>query len=124
MFNHRFGSALSLALVAAVASGCAYKSSYRQTNFDVEPAPVETKDVKVVKSKDDLVRGFTELGNYRGRAPTVKEAMDVAKNQCGREGAELYVLHVEPYESSGAWNVDGVCAVFAAEAPSSETPSE
>ncbi len=111
----RIGSAISLALIASMGlAGCAYKSSYRQTNFDVQTQAVPSAEVKVVKSKDDLVSAYTELGIYRGRAPTVKEAMDVAKNQCGREGAELYVLNVEPYESGGTWNVDGVCAVFAA----------
>ncbi len=105
---------LTLALVASSSLvGCAYKSSYRQTNFDTQTQPVPAGEVRVVKSKDDLSNAYTELGIYRGRAPTVKEAMDVAKNQCGREGAELYVLNVEPYESGGTWNVDGVCAVFA-----------
>ena len=109
-------SVLTLALVASSSlAGCAYKSSYRQTNFDVKTKPVPEKKVKVVKSKDDLTSNYTEIGIYRGRAPTVKEAMDVAKNQCGREGAELYILNVEPYESGGVWNIDGVCAVFAAD---------
>ena len=116
MFKSRsrsLASVLTLALVASSSlAGCAYKSNYRQTNFDVQTQPVPQAKVKVVKSKDDLVTPYTEIGLYRGRAPTVKEAMDVAKNQCGREGAELYVLNVEPYESGGVWNVDGVCAVF------------
>jgi hypothetical protein len=112
----RIASVLTLALAAsAVLGGCAYKSSYRQTNFDVQTQPVPQDKVKVVKSKDNLNSAYTEIGLYRGRAPTVKEAMDVAKNQCGREGAELYILNVEPYESGGSWQVDGVCAVFAAE---------
>ena len=110
----RLASVLTLALVASSSlAGCAYKSSYRQTNFDVTPQPVPQAKVKVVKSKDDLTSAWTELGLYRGRAPSVKEAMDVAKNQCGREGADLYILNVEPYESGGVWNVDGICAVFA-----------
>lgn len=105
-------------------AGCAYKSSYRQTNFDTETQAVPAAEVKVVKSKDDLVSAYTELGIYRGRAPTVKEAMDVAKNQCGREGGELYVLNVEPYESGGTWNIDGVCAVFAAADASDDAATE
>ena len=116
----RLASVLTLALVASSSLlGCAYKSSYRQTNFDVQTQPVPQAEVKVVKSKDDLTSAYTEIGTYVGRAPTVKEAIDVAKNQCGREGAELYVLNVEPYESAGAWKVDGACAVFTA-APAAE----
>lgn len=110
-----FTSGLILALAASTSlAGCAYKSSYRQTNFDLQTQPVPQEQVKVVKSPDDLQSEYTEIGLYRGRAPTAKEALDVAKNQCGREGAELYVLNVEPYESGGVWNVDGVCAVFTA----------
>ncbi len=113
---------LTLALVASsTLVGCAYKSSYRQTNFDLQPQAVPTAKVKVVKSKDNLTNAYTELGIYRGRAPTVKEAMDVAKNQCGREGGELYILNVEPYESGGTWNIDGVCAVFATAAASDDS---
>ncbi len=116
----RLASVLTLAFVASSSLvGCAYKSSYRQTNFDVQTQPVPQAEVKVVKSKDDLTSPYTEIGTYVGRAPTVKEAMDVAKNQCGREGAELYVLNVEPYESAGAWKVGGACAVFVA-APASD----
>ena len=108
-------SVLTLALVASSSlAGCAYKSSYRQTNFDVQTQPVPQDKVKVVKQGEDLTSNYTEIGLYRGRAPTVREAMDVAKNQCGREGAELYILNVEPYESGGVWHIDGVCAVFAA----------
>ena len=115
----RIASVLTLALVASSSLvGCAYKSSYRQTNFDVKTQPVPQDKVKVVKSKDDLSSAYTEIGNYAGKAPTVKEAIDVAKNQCGREGAELFILNVEPFESGGAWKVDGVCAVFAGETAS------
>ena len=77
----RLASVLTLALVASSSlAGCAYKSSYRQTNFDVTTQPVPQDKVKVVKSKDDLTSAWTEIGLYRGRAPSVKEAMDVAKN--------------------------------------------
>ncbi len=111
----RLASVLTLALVASSSLvGCAYNSSYRQTNFDVKTQPVAQSKVKVVKSKDDLSRAYTEIGTYVGKAPTAKEAIDVAKNQCGREGAELFILNVEPYESAGSWKVDGACAVFAA----------
>ena len=123
--SSRIRSALTLALIASMGlAGCAYKSSYRQTNFDTQTKPVPPKKVKVVKGKDNLVSGFTELGIYRGRAPTVQEAMDTAKNQCGNEGGELYILNVEPYESGGSWNVDGVCAVFAAADTAAETETE
>ena len=52
---------------------------------------------------------WVELGIYRGKAPTVKEAMTTAKSECGKHGANLYVLNVEPFQDGGGWKVDGVC---------------
>lgn len=100
--------ALGLALALTSLSGCAYKSSYRQSNFKHNGAKVPAKQVRVVKSQDDLVSKWTELGTYRGRAPTLQEAMDTAKTYCGGEGGNLFVLDTEPYEGSG-WNVSGIC---------------
>jgi hypothetical protein len=103
-------SALLIALTLGL-TGCAgaYKSYWKQTNFKQTPAPVPAKQVKVVKSRDDLSSEWVELGIYRGKAPTVKEAMDTAKVQCGQHGANLYVLNVEPFAAEGGWKVDGVC---------------
>jgi hypothetical protein len=89
--------------------GCAYKSYWKQTNFKETPAPVAAQDVKVVKARGDLASEFTELGFYRGKAPTVAEAMDTAKNECGRHGANLYVLDNPPVAHGSGFQVEGVC---------------
>ena len=105
-----------LALAMLVVSGCAtaYSSLYKETNHQLHPTPVPAKNVKVVKSRDDLSSAFTELGVYRGHAPTVKEAMDEAKLQCGNAGANLYILNTPPFQSESSWKVDGICAQLAA----------
>jgi hypothetical protein len=105
-------SAVCLALTAALGlSACAsaYKSYWKQTNFKQAPAPVAPNDVKVVKSRDNLTSSWVELGIYRGKAPTVNEAMDTAKQECGAHGANVYVLNTEPFAAGGGYKVDGVC---------------
>jgi hypothetical protein len=111
----RLLSSSCLALVVLVSSGCAsaYSSLYKETNHNLHPKPVAANKVNVVKSRDDLSSAWTELGVYRGHAPTVKEAMDAAKQQCGNAGANYYILNTEPFQSEGSWKVDGVCAVKA-----------
>lgn len=108
----------SLALVtilsaASLLSGCAtaYKSFYRETDHQTKPAPVAAEQVRVVKAAADLSTPWSELGTYRGHAPTVKEAMDAAKRACGKAGADFYILHTDPYEARGVWKVDGICAM-------------
>lgn len=100
---------------AALLSGCAtaYKSFYRETDHQSKPAPVAAKDVKVVKSKDDLEQAWKEIGTYKGHAPTVKEAMEAAQGACGRAGADFFILYTAPYEARGVWKVDGFCAAKA-----------
>lgn len=107
----------SLALVTFLSAstlivGCAsnYKSFYRETDHDLKPKPVAAEKVRVVESASDLSASWSELGNYEGHAPTVKEAMDAAKSACGRAGADYFILNVEPFESRGVWKVDGICA--------------
>jgi hypothetical protein len=104
-------SCLSLALLAVTGCSPAYSSLYKQTN-NKTAAPVAAKDVKVVKSREDLKRAWTEVGVYRGHAPTVKEAMAAAQQQCGAHGANVYVLNTEPFQSEASWKVDGVCGRF------------
>lgn len=101
----------SLFFLLATVAGCspAYSSLYKETNHKVHPSPVAAKDVKVVKSRESLKSAWTELGIYRGQAPTVKEAMTTAQQQCGSHGANLYVLNTEPFQSETVWKVDGVC---------------
>jgi hypothetical protein len=101
-------------LTAAFAlGGCfgGYSSFYKQTNHQLDVAPTGPEQVKVVRSRADLTRTWTELGEYRGKAPTVQEAMDSAKLECGRNGADFYILNTDPFQSGGGWKVDGVCAV-------------
>lgn len=102
----------ALVLLASVTSGCAmaYRSSYRETNSSVNPQPVPAATVKVVKSRDELVREWVELGTYKGNAPTVREAMDAAKQMCGEQGADLFILNVPPFQSEGVYKIDGICA--------------
>jgi hypothetical protein len=103
-----------LALVSAAAlAGCAYKSSYRQTNFETDPKPVAAEQVKVARSADDLVSQYSELGRYKGRAPTLNEAMDGAKQWCGSYGADLFVLDHDPTStSSGRYEIEGTCGLI------------
>lgn len=101
----------SLFFLLATTAGCspAYSSFYKETNHKDHPAPVAAKNVKVVKSKDKLTSEWFELGIYRGQAPTVKEAMSTAQQQCGSHGGNVYVLNTEPFQSGDVWKVDGVC---------------
>jgi hypothetical protein len=103
---------VSVLSAATLLAGCAtaYKSFYRETDHQLHPKPVAAKNVKVVKSAGNLSTAWSELGNYEGHAPTVKEAMDTAKSACGKAGADFFILNVEPYESRGVWKVDGICA--------------
>ena len=105
----------AFALVATLASGCAfaYASNYHESNHDLHPKPVTAAKVKVVKSRDDLTRQWTELGAYKGHAPTVKEAMEAAKQTCGSYGADFFILNTAPFLSENVYKVDGICAVTA-----------
>ncbi len=99
-------------VLALVSGGCAaaYSSMYKQKDGSFAAKPVPAKDVKVVKSRDDLVSKWAEVGSYRGHAPTVNEAMTAAKQQCGTAGADLFILNTPPFASENSWKVDGVCA--------------
>jgi len=110
---------VTLVCAAMLLGGCArdYGSFYRETNRALEPRPVATEDVKVVKSARDLVTPWTGLGNYEGHAPTVKEAMDAARRECGRAGADYFILDIEPFELGELWNVHGTCAAKTPAAP-------
>lgn len=105
----RFSISLTIAVGALAGCSPAYSSLYKETNHKLHPAPIAAKHVKVVKSRDDLKSAWTEIGVYRGHAPTVNEAMATAKQQCGTNGANLYILNAEPFQSENAWKVDGVC---------------
>jgi hypothetical protein len=96
-------------LTSTAVVGCTYTSSYRQTN-NVEAAPVPPPQVKVVRSRDELVSSWAEIGAYTGKAPTVAEAMTTAQEICGQHGANLFILNTPPFASENGFKVDGVCA--------------
>jgi len=106
---------LTCLTAASLLGGCAtaYKSFYKETDHKTKPAPVAPAQVKVVKSADDLEQAWSEIGIYRGHAPTVQEAIETAQGKCGQAGANFYILHTEPYEARGVWKVDGICAIKA-----------
>jgi len=120
----------SLALVtilsaAALLGGCAsdYGCFYRELDHELQPRPVRPDEVAVMRSAGDLVTPWTALGSYEGHAPTVKEAMDAARRECGRAGADYFILDVEPFESRRSWYVHGVCAAKStAKTPRGESP--
>jgi hypothetical protein len=122
--RHSLARAATVSAVCAaiLLGGCAsdYGSFYSETDHERRPKPVPAESVWVVRSADDLGTPWSELGNYEGHAPTVKEAMDAAKRECGRAGADFFILDVEPFESRGVWKVDGRCAVRTAAPPQSE----
>ena len=104
-------STMLLALTVLVGtSGCAYKGMYKQTNSSASAAPVAPDKVNVAKSKEAVDKEWVEIGVYSGQAPTVKEAMEAAKRECGNHGANFYILNTEPFQSEGVWKVDGICA--------------
>ena len=92
-------------------SGCVmpYKSVYKQTQ-NADAAPVGPDRVHVARNRQAVDRQFVELGAYQGHAPTTREAMDAAKRECGRHGANFFILNTEPFQAEGVWKVDGVCA--------------
>jgi hypothetical protein len=109
----RLALTLPLLVASFAVSACspAYVTRYNGTNHRLDAPPVAPTEVKVAKSRDEITSSWTELGAYRGKAPTVAEAMDIAKEQCGANGANLYILNVEPYASRGGFFVDGICVL-------------
>lgn len=105
--------AVSMSLSMA---GCAHRSFYKETNRDVHPSAVASKDVKVFKQKEDITAEYVELGIYRGHAPTVDEAMEAATQMCGDKGGNYYILNTAPFKSGNVYKVDGVCAASPSEA--------
>ncbi|MCA9650571.1 MAG: hypothetical protein H6712_16430 [Myxococcales bacterium] len=107
--SHALLTCLCAALILPACAG-PYRSFYRETNHQLHPAPIPAEQVKVVKSADDLTSEWTEVGIYRGHAPTVNEAMQAAQGSCGKAGAELFILNTPPFEAGGLWKLDGFCA--------------
>ena len=109
---------ITILSAATLLGGCAsdHRSFYRETNRMLQPRPVPPNEVEAVAYAGDLATPWTELGRYEGHAPTVKEAIDAAKRECGRAGADYLILDIEPFESRGVWNVIGRCAAKAAAA--------
>jgi hypothetical protein len=92
-----------------VFTACAYQSVYKQKGMDAGK-PIPAAKVAVARNREAVGKPVTELGGYRGKAPSVTEAMDAAKAECGRHGADFFILNVEPFASDGGYKVDGVCA--------------
>jgi len=105
-----------LALALGLA-GCTYTSFYSQSS--PSRPPIAPHAVKVVRTRADLVTPWSELGHYRGSAPSVAQAIDGAKQKCAQSGAEFFILNTEPYQSGRKFRVDGICA--ANEAPPRRT---
>ena len=108
----RSSSVLTGLAVASMVCSCAtpYRAYYRETNHSLRPAPIPAEQVKVVKSEDDLITEWMEVGLFRGHAPTVVEGIESAQTACGRAGADYFILLREPYDARGHWKVDGFCA--------------
>lgn len=96
-------------VVLLAVSGCTYTSFYSQSGTGGPPIP--TQNVKVVRSRGDLLTPWKEVGKYRGGAPTVDEAMNTARQRCAQAGAEFFILNMDPYLSGRRYRVEGVCAV-------------
>jgi len=100
---------LALLLFSPAWLGCTYTSFYSQSVATSAP-PVPAAAVKVVRSQADLASPWTQVGSYRGSAPSVQEAMDAAKQRCGQAGAEFFILSQDPYAKGRTFRVQGICA--------------
>jgi len=73
--------------------------------------PVDSAQVQVVNSKDELSDPYKELGTVRAKAPSAEEAIAHAKEHCGRGGGgDLLIMNTEPFQSGSVWRVDASCA--------------
>jgi len=50
--------------------------------------------------------------------------MDTAKQRCAEKGADYYILNAAPFQSDGAWKVDGVCAAKGSRFVGQTTPAK
>ena len=103
----------AVSVFALTTLGCATSSFYKETNHDLHPAPVAKGKVKVYKQKSDIKAEYVELGQYRGKAGTVEEAMETAKRICGEKGGSYYILTSGPSAAGSGYKVDGICAAKA-----------
>lgn len=95
-------------LVTACAGGTG--GSFRgRGNIPPQP-PVASADVKTVASKADMSGDYTELGVAKGQAPSAQQAVNEAKNHCGRAGGTHLIMNTEPFQSGNSWQVDATCA--------------
>jgi hypothetical protein len=96
----------ALALMPACAGGVG--GSFRGNGTTARP--VAPAKVKVVASKADMTGAYTELGIAKGHAPTAQQAVDQAKNHCGRAGGTFLIMNTEPFQSGSSFQVDATCA--------------
>ena len=96
--------ALALALPACGGTSGAFNGN--GTGVPIDPALVQ-----VVHSKDDLSDPYKELGTAKAKAASADEALELAKEHCGRTGGgDLLILSTEPFQSGSVWRVDATCA--------------
>jgi len=100
-------------LLALTLPACAHKSYYKETN-KLQPAAVAADKVTVFSGASEVRRNYVELGRYRGKAPSVKEAVDAAKAACGKAGGTMLIHSKLPYKAGErGYKVEAVCAVLA-----------
>lgn len=92
-------------------AGCAYSSSYKQTNFDVQGKPTAAAKVKVYANADAVKGEWVEIGRFRGRAPSEQEVVDAAKTTCGQNGASLAIYVARPKSVEDTWELEAICGV-------------
>ncbi|HGG56761.1 MAG TPA: hypothetical protein ENK31_03070 [Nannocystis exedens] len=106
LFSSSLLSALALALALPACGGNSGSFNGNGTGVPVDPAQVQ-----VVHSKDDLTEPYKELGTAKAKAATADDALDLAKQHCGRTGGgDLLILNTEPFQSGSVWRVDATCA--------------
>ncbi|HFE45253.1 MAG TPA: hypothetical protein ENJ18_07125 [Nannocystis exedens] len=104
LFSSSLLSALALALPACGGNSGSF-------NGNGTGVPVDPGQVQVVRSKDDLTEPYKELGTAKAKAATADDALDLAKQHCGRTGGgDLLILNTEPFQSGSVWRVDAICA--------------
>jgi len=113
--------ALILVLAAPLVTACGTTSFFKGpgSGYSIDPGRVQ-----VIASKDDIsADSYREVGTARAKAATAQQAVDMAKERCGRAGGgDLLIMNTPPFQSGERWNVDATCGLSAA-AQKSPPPS-
>ncbi len=106
LFSSSLLSVFALALALPACGGTSGAFNGNGTGIPVDPTLVQ-----VVHSKDDLGEPYKELGTAKAKAASADEALELAKEHCGRTGGgDLLILNTEPFQSGSVWRVDAICA--------------